>query len=127
MEIWRTQRTLILLVMRMQDLIEKTCSVRVDLRVPWDEWSRDSAIIEVQKSQALSTFVYGVQVMVVQRFLGTFVVDYEVLTFNFGRRSTLPHWGGAGVTERKALVEGEMSYKFQSSRGLDSELLSLTQ
>lgn len=45
---------------------------------------------------------------------------YGILTFDFGRRSTLPHRGRTSVAERKALFGDGVSYK--SRPGYDLNL-----
>lgn len=121
MEPWRNRTSLVLLVIRMQALIERTCSIRADLRVPWDEWGRDAVSIEAQERPGcvFSTLVHGARVVVVQTQLGS--QSNEVRTFNFCQRSSLPLQEGGGVTKRRALFEDGVCSNFRS--GLDPDSL----
>ena len=127
MEFRRPQAPPVMLVMRMQALIERMCSVRTDPHVPWSEWGRDAVMIEVQIDTGYmpSTFVHGAQVMVVQSLDLDDYQYHKVRTFDFSKRSTLPLRGEAGVIGRRALFEDGLSSSFQSGGGLYLNVVDL--
>ena len=97
----------VLLVVRIQPLIECVCSPRTGAHIPWDEWGRDAVIMENPVSRyGLDVYVHGTHLVLLE-------IPYQfvqrgcprVRTFDFCRHgcSALPLWHKGGGAERKAL------------------------
>lgn len=108
-----------LLVIRTQTLIDQVCSVRTDSCVPWDQWERDSVVMEAPEYRERSSiFIHGAQVMVVRPGSLSWPLTrhrFHIHTFNFGRRGSPPHRGG-----REILFEGGVKFRPQSGDGINS-------
>jgi len=117
-----------LLIVRTQVLTEQTYSVGTDSHIHWDEWREGVVVMVVSPYSSLQpTFVHGAQVVVVGTHLsGWDRHRHTVQTFDFGRGSSLPLWGGAGGTERTMSFESGGSFKFESSDGGWDEFRSLS-
>lgn len=97
----------VLLVVRIQPLIERVCSTGTGANIPWDEWGRDAVIMENPVLR------YGLDVHVHGTHLVLLEMPYQfvqrgcprIRTFDFGRRgrSVLPLLDKSGGAERKAL------------------------
>ncbi|KAF9645019.1 hypothetical protein BDM02DRAFT_3120947 [Thelephora ganbajun] len=133
-ELERFSKPTVLVVVRIQVLIEQKYSLRADSRVPWDEWGRQIVAMEVlMNSIRLLAFVHSSQVMVVQ----TFLTDswgirrhqpHCVRTFDFSRRGFLPLLDGVDGTEKRVMFEDGADFRFEpgESMGPQDELHSLS-
>jgi hypothetical protein len=117
-ELARIQGPLVLVVVRTQVLIEHACSPRGDPHVPWDEWVKDAAVMEVPNCCSDECiFVHGTKLVVMQRSIDresptSFLVD----TFDFSKRgcSSLQHLNKeGGGTQRVALFKEGRSFKIE--------------
>jgi len=98
----------VLFVMRMQAFIEYVCSPRTDAWIPWDEWGRGAAIIEIPLwDERPTTHVHGTNVVVLKReFRGNW--EHRVRIFHFGRGgygALLLRDGEDGQVERRTSFE----------------------
>ncbi|KAF9643424.1 hypothetical protein BDM02DRAFT_3273044 [Thelephora ganbajun] len=115
----------VLVVVRMQVLIERKYPVRADSRVSWDEWGRHIVAREVLVNSArILTFVHGSQVMVVQKFFpGSWSLrghqPHCVRTFDFSRRGFLPLRDGADRTEKRVVFEHGADFRFEPDEGME--------
>ena len=132
-DLWRDNEPRVLLVVRTQVLVEQVYSVHADSGVPWDEWGRDTVAIQVQEDSGQRPFIFfhGVRVVIVQpSFLHRGLSDYHVRTFDFSRcgRSSLPLWGGADGTTRRALFDEGTNLRPEPDIDIDlwDELQSLS-
>ena len=98
----------ILLVVRINTLIEHVCSTRTDVHLPWDEWGRNAVIMEdLPFGSGFPFYVHGthlVMVLTVPCRRGL-MECHRARTFDFGRRrcGAMPFWDEEdGGTERKA-------------------------
>ena len=126
MELGGRPEPLVLLVIRIQALIEQTYSTRADLSVPLDEWGRNAAVISVptNHSRILYTFIHGAQVIFVQTSIfGRLDLrgGYHVRTFDFSwrGRGSLPLRGGAGGTKRMLQFEDGVYVRFEPDDSID--------
>jgi hypothetical protein len=96
----------VLVVVRIQPLIERVCSTRTDENIPWDEWGRGAVILKnPELKYDLDVYVHGTHLVLFEKshrfgpwgFLG-------FRTFDFGRRgcSALLLWEEGGRAERMA-------------------------
>ena len=106
----------VLLVVRVQTLIEHVRSASTDACVPWDVWARDAAVMEVPTRGSTRDgpfpLVRGVHVILIKVYDtpgadGSHLPHPLLYTFDFSRRgcSLLPLWGEGGGTERRVLFE----------------------
>lgn len=99
----------ILLVVQIQPLIDRVCSTRTDVHIPWDEWGRGSVIIEKPPRYGSFIHIHGTHLVALE-------TPYHwqrgrrgyprVRVFDFSRngRSALPlRDGEGGGTERKVM------------------------
>jgi len=56
------EQTRVCVVLRTQALIEHACSMRTENYIPWEEWARNSIIMERQTSN-LPTYIQGVHLI----------------------------------------------------------------
>lgn len=90
----------VLLVVRIQTLIEHVCSRHTNVHVPWDEWGRGVVITDIpftNHSRNLSIHVHGTHVVTLEeKPRDDFMQDHFVRIFDFGRRgrSALSLGGG---------------------------------
>lgn len=126
------------LVVTMQVFVGQTHLTHRDSPVPWDEWTRDSVVMDVQipmRGNELQTFVHGAQVVVALALCtDTDLCDWPefyhgVQTFDFSRqgRSSMPLWGGGhGGTKRVLLFEEGGCLKFDQGEVPWKRLSSLS-
>ena len=99
-----------LLIVPIQNLIERICSVSAGDCVPWDEWGRGAVVMEVPRrgsgSGGSHPLVQGVHVVMAKEYTTSSVGEHHphICTFDFSRRgcSVLPSWDGI---ERRARFE----------------------
>jgi len=118
-EVSRPMRRSVLLIVRMQALIEHVCSPRTDVQVPWDEWGRGAVIMENQPfDHRLPIHVHGVHVVVLKtQSRDGRRHEHLIRTFNFGRRryGSLPLLDTEGDgTERRALFEDGKEFTLEA-------------
>jgi len=117
----------VLLVVRIQTLIERVCSTTTDACVPWDVWGRGAAVMEFPMRGSARDgpypLVQGAHVILVKVY-DTPVADgsgfhlYPILyTFDFSRRgcSLLPLWDEGGGTERRVLFNDGQQFVLQGN------------
>ena len=97
-----------LLVVRMQVLVEQSRLICTDPHILWDEWRGDVVVMNVPRSDTgVEVFVHGAHVTLMWSPYDT---EWALQTFDFSRWgcSSLPLWAdGGGGTERSVLFEGE--------------------
>ena len=108
----------VLLVVRIQPLIELACSMRTEIEIPWNEWRRGSVAVEIPQIPTRNTYsptIHGSRLLVMHDIEGT--GDRRGLrVFDFSRKGSaaLPlsdeNDGGA---ERKALFTDGPSCAFE--------------
>ena len=100
----------VLLIVRIQTLIEHVCSMTPDASVPWDMWGRGVAVMELPARSDLFPLVQGVHVILAKLYSppGADRHYTNLHIFDFNRRgwSTLPPWSEGDGTERMVLLEG---------------------
>ena len=106
-------RLRLLLIVRIQTLVERVCSTRAEVEIPWDEWGRGVVSMKTpQASYDSPICVHGTHLMVVKTPSWHGLSDYNrVRTFDFGRRGcgTLPFLDeeGGGTERRAAFEDGQ--------------------
>ena len=108
----------VLLVVRLQPLIELACSMRTEIEVPWDKWGRDSVAVEIPQTPVCNTYsptTHGSRLLVIHDIEGT--GDRRGLrVFDFSRKGSaalpLSDENGDGA-ERNALFTGGPSCAFE--------------
>jgi len=105
-------RRCVLLIVRIQTLIEHECSMDLDACVPWDVWRRGVAVMEVPISHRggpTSLVVQGVHVILAKMYTlpGTNGHHPRLRVFDFSQRGwgTLPPWDEIDRAERRVLFE----------------------
>ena len=107
----------VLLVVRIQDLIEHVCSTCTDVRIPWDEWGRGAVIVENQVfGYSPSIYVHDTHLVLFEYSHGFGTGDcLRVRIFDFSRRgcSALPLclWDveGSGARRKALFSDGRKS------------------
>jgi hypothetical protein len=95
----------VLLILRVQPLIEHVCSMSTYVQTPWDEWGRDSMVMEIFYGSFYLAAVHGSRVLGLLRGEGRARRTY---TFDFGLwgSDTLHFsYGNDGGAERRAVFE----------------------
>ena len=115
----------VFLIVRVQTLIECVRSMSLDTCVPWEEWGRDAAVMEVPDLEDTSPYegpfplIQGVRVSWVN---ATPDVDYlpHLCSFDLSRRgwSALPLRGEGYGTERKVAFEDGRQISLQGDEGM---------
>ena len=81
----------VILAFRKQALIEQVCSLDTDADIPWDEWGRDSMILEIPISDNPRTLVQELHVIKVKmcgvRVPGGYKRQLRLRTFDFSLRA----------------------------------------
>jgi len=104
----------VLLVVRIQTLIEHVRSTGADTCVPWDVWGRGAGVMHVpmygRASGGPYPLVQGVRMLLVKHCTTPGCGNHDHLhlcTFDLSRRgrSILPLWDGGGGTERRVSFE----------------------
>jgi hypothetical protein len=113
----------VLLIVRVQTLIEDMCSVNANACVPWGEWGRGAAVMEIpQRSGTLYPSVQGVHVTMLKLRTVPGICGYHphLCTFDFSRRgcSVLPLLDEGDGAERRALFEDGRDLLFQENESL---------
>jgi len=106
----------VLLVVRMQALIEHVCSARADVHIPWNEWGRGAVVMEG------SLFFYKIYVhgthLVMVTLWPEHGLRYRVRTFDFSRHGCgdLPLWDDkVSRAERVALFSDGTESTFEEA------------
>ena len=108
----------VLLIVRIQPLIELACSTRTEIEVPWDEWGRGSVAVEVPQTPVCSIYspaIHGSRLLVTHSIEGA--GDRRGLrVFDFSRKGStalpLSDENDDGA-ERKALFTDGLSCVFE--------------
>ena len=119
----------VVLVVRIQILIEHVCSMSPDIYVPWDEWGRGAVVMEIpQRAGAYDgsyPLVHGVHMTWVT-MAATPGVDGclshpHLCAFDLSWRglSILPLWDEGGGTERRVSLEDGWHFLLQGSQGMN--------
>jgi len=102
----------VLLIVRIQVLIEHACSRPTNTYVPWDEWGRGVAIMEISLTKHCpSIYVHGTHVVALKtvRSRDNQMESYFICSVDFGRR-------GCGAL---SLRDGEVcGIQFEDGKGL---------
>jgi len=122
-----------LLIVRIHTLIEYVRSTSADACVPWDEWGRGAAVMDISQHYGASDgpypLVHGARMIVVKKstIRGIDGHHHNLYAFDFSQRSwsTLPlRDGGDGVERRVAFNHGRnlmlRGDDEMSERGFDS-------
>jgi len=118
----------ILLIVRIQTLIEHVRSTGTEACVSWDAWGRDAAVMEVPiRGSARGgpyPLVQGVHVILVEKSPSPSPdgprLHLCICPFDLSRRSysALPLWDGDGGTEREVSFEGRQPLSLQRDDGI---------
>ena len=120
----------VLLIARIQNLIERVHSTSADHCVSWDVWGRGAAVMEVPIHSRGSPYplVQGVRVTIVRMYTKMYFtpgVDENhrhphLCTFDLSQRgwSVLPLWGEDNGIERRLLFEGGRGLFLQGGEGM---------
>jgi len=110
----------VLLVVRINALIDHVCSTGTDVHLPWDEWGRNAVIMEDRRPPGFGSpiCVHGTHLVMVStmQYQNGLMGYHRVRTFDFGRRGcgALPFWDDkGGGTERKALFLDGNEFEFE--------------
>jgi len=115
----------VLLIVRIQTLIERAYSMSPDALVPWEEWGRGVAVMEVPGSPRTGDSSYpliqGVRAIWATMYSTPGLKEYLIRTFDFSRRgwSTLPLLDQGSGTERKASFEEGRQFVLQGYQEMD--------
>ena len=113
----------VILILRIQSLIEHACSIRTDAKIPWDEWGRGVVVMENPTGYVHSTtIVHGPRMLVLRSTRERRKPHYRIHTFDFSRRGSaaLPlSDGGDGATGRRATFEGGQNCVFEVGGGMN--------
>jgi len=117
------QRPHVLLVVRIQPLIEYICSASTETCVPWREWGRDVVVMRVPWRYAPYPLVHGTNMIVVKKSTtpGIDRYHYNLSIFDFSRRGwslLLPCDDDGGVGWRAAFERGR-NLLLQGSQEMD--------
>jgi len=88
-----------LFIMRIQDFVQRVCSARVNVQMPWEEWGRGAVTMKMPKCCGkMTVHVHDTHVVVSKTLLRDYLRYDSIRTFDFGRQkwSTLPLWDGEG-------------------------------
>ena len=111
----------IFLILRTQPLIERTCSIRTDTEIPWDEWGRGAVVMKIPVRIGTLAIIHGTRVLVIYDTFRDPGSHYRVHVFDVSRRgsATLPLLdGNEGGTERRAIFEDGRSCEFEAGDGM---------
>jgi len=112
----------IFLILRMQDLIEHTCSMRTEAQIPWDEWGRGNVVIEIPTGiTRLSIVIHGARLLAIYDTHRGSEGDYCIHIFDLCRRAssalTVSDESNDG-TERRAPFKTGRSCLFEEGGGV---------
>ena len=123
-------RPRVLLIVRIQTLIEHVRSTGTDACVPWDVWGRGAAVMEVLMHGygGPHPLVQGVRVTIVRMCTKMYFTPGveenhrhpHLCTFDLSQRgwSVLPRWGEDGRTEQRVLFETGRKLFLQGGEGM---------
>lgn len=110
------------LILRMQDLIEHSCSMRTEVQIPWDEWGKGAVVVEIPiDSTYLSTIVHGARLLAIRNTHHGPEEHHRIHIFDFSRRAStaLPLSDGSdGGMERRVMFKGGRSCLFEGGGGM---------
>ena len=113
-----------LVILRMQPLIEHTCSMRTDVQIPWEDWGRDAVVVEVPiDCSSLTTAVHGARVLAIHHTRRGPEECHRIYIFDFSRRasSALPLSGNeVGGTERRVAFKAGRSCVLERGEGMNA-------
>jgi len=106
------------LILRMQDLIERACSMRTEVQIPWDEWGRGAVVIKIPtEGTYLSIAIYGARLLAIRNtHPGPGEHHHRIHIFDFSRRASTALTvsdGSDGRTERRVLFKAGRSCAFE--------------
>ena len=121
----------VLIVVRIQTLIEHLCSVSTDGCVPWDEWRRGAVVMKVPQvpqrghgHTGSKPFVHGVHVVLMEQYTDDDVErsqgSFHLRTFGFSQRGcgALPLCDEGNGAERRASFEDGRKLLLQKDKGM---------
>lgn len=113
-----------LVILRMQPLIEHTCSMRQDIQIPWEEWGRDAVVVEIPiDCSYLTAAVHGARVLAIHHIRRGPEECHRIYIFDFSRRasSALPlSSDGFGGTERRVEFKVGRSCVLEGGEGMSA-------
>jgi len=122
-------RPRVLLIVRIQALIDHMHSMSTDTCVPWDEWGRGAVVMEVPERASVDrgpyVLVQGVHVTWATMFVTPGVDGYlprpHLFTFDLSRRgwSTLALRDEGNGTERRGLFKDGQHFLLQGNREMN--------
>ena len=113
----------VLFAVRTSALIEHACSIRINPRIPWEEWGEGAVAVEIPLDiDYFSTFVHGTHVVIVVG-VDSDTPDYLLYTFDFSKRGrhALQLRSGDSVTERRAVLEDGRKLALEGNPGIYAE------
>ena len=112
----------VLIIVRIQTLIEHLCSINTDACAPWDEWKVGAVVMKVIRPGGSDgvphPLVQGARVILVKRRAGPGNNNnFYPCTFDFSRWgcSILPLLDEVDGTERRALFEDGRNFSLQEN------------
>ena len=112
----------VFLILRMQDLIQHTCSMRTEAQIPWDEWGRGTVVIEIPTEITyLSIVIHGARLLAICDTHRESEGDHRIHIFDFCWRASIPLTvsdGNDDGTERRALFKTGRSCLFEGGGGV---------
>ena len=118
------------LIVRIQTLVERVCSMGADTCVPWDEWGRGAVVMDVSHVSRRDTphsgpypLVHGTHVIMVERSTAPGIDGcyHHLRTFDFGRRgwSALPLCDADDGVERRVAFESGRNFLLQGNEEMN--------
>ena len=109
------------LVLRIQTLVARACSMSSDTCIPWDEWKRDAVIMEMPVYDS-HIFTHGVHVIVVGKraHVGDDADHLWLRTFDFSLRGcrALQAKGGRAGRRRTDVYESGRDFTLEGTVGV---------
>lgn len=100
----------ILLILRIQPMIEHARSMRADTHIPWDEWGSGAVAMEISiESGRFDTIIHGTRLLMVHDTYRILAGErYRIHTFDFSRRGSaaLPLSDGDGKERAAVFKDG---------------------
>jgi hypothetical protein len=85
-----SQEPRVYLILRIQPLIEYACSMRADVRIPWNEWGRGAVAMEIPSTVTVNpeTVIHGARVLAIVETPHGLRQRFCIHTFDFSRRGS---------------------------------------
>ena len=120
-----SQEPRVYLILRIQPFIECACSMRADVRIPWNEWGRGTVAMEISSTVAVhpETVIHGARVLAIVETPHGLRQRFCIHTFDFSRRESAALQlsdGNGREAERKATFEDGWRHVLEVADGMSS-------